>query len=147
MQVLLKSKIDNLGNRGEIVTVKDGYARNFLIPRGFAIAVNQDDLKSIEGEQRRLQKLADREHMETTALAEKISRAALVIVSKANEEGHLFGSVGPKEISDALTREVAPVEESAVRLETHLKSLGDYEVPIRLSGDVSVVVKVTVVGE
>jgi len=146
MQVLLRNKIDNLGNRGDIVTVKDGYARNYLLPKGLAVAVTEGDTKSIEAERRRLRKIVDKERMEIAALSERISQASLTIASKANEEGHLFGSVGPKEIADALTREVAPVGESAVRLEPHIKALGVYEVPVHLSTDVNVVVKVTVVG-
>ncbi len=147
MQILLRENVANLGRRGDIVTVKNGYARNFLLPQGIAVAVKAGDLKSIEQEQARLVKAAERERMEVAALAERFVDASVTIVSKANEEGHLFGSVGPKEIAEALTAAVVPVDESAIRLESHIKALGVYDVPIHLSADVEVQAKVYVVGE
>jgi len=147
MQVLLRQNVDKLGNRGDVVTVKDGYARNYLLPRGLGVAVMSEDLKSVEDERRRLVKIAQQERRETAALAERIQQASITIAAKANEEGYLFGSVGPKEICEALAREVAQVDESAVRLEAHIKALGVYDVPICLSAEVDVPVKVYVVGE
>jgi len=147
MQVLLRQNVEKLGSRGDVVNVKDGYARNYLIPRGIGLAVKSTDLKSVEAERKRLQKITDKERMEIAALAERLSAASVTITAKANEEGHLFGSVGPKDIADMLTRDVAPIEESAVRLDPHIKVLGVYEVPVHLSAEVEVPVKVYVVGE
>jgi len=147
MQVLLKNRVDNLGNRGDIVTVKDGYARNYLLPQGLAIPVRASELKSIEIEQRRLQKLVEKERLAVASLAGKLQGAAVTITAKANEEGVLFGSVGPKEIADALTALYAPVEESAVRLDPHIKAVGEHQVPLRLSQEVEVIVTVTVAAD
>ena len=147
MQVLLRERVANLGGRGEIVIVKDGYARNFLIPKGLAILVKGGEKKTIEIEQKRLQKMAEKERMALSSLAGKLADAAITIYSKANEEGHLFGSVGPKEIAEALTSLVAPVEESAVKMEEHLKSVGEHQVLIRLSPEFEVRVRVTVAAE
>ena len=147
MQVLLKNRVDNLGNRGDIVTVKDGYARNYLLPKGLAILVRPGELKAIEIEQRRLQKMAEKDRLAVASMAGKLQDAAVTISAKANEEGVLFGSIGPKEVADALTSLYAPVEESAVRLDTHIKAVGEYQVQIRLSPEVEVAVKVTVTAE
>ncbi len=147
MQVLLRENLANLGRRGDVVTVKDGYARNFLLPRGIAIEVRSGDLALIEAEKKRLEKIARQERLEAEALADKLREASVTITSRANEEGHLFGSVGPDEIAAALSAEVHQVPPSAVRLEKHIKELGVYEVAVHVSGDVEVVTKVWVVGE
>lgn len=148
MQVLLRNNISKLGKRGEIVDVKDGYARNYLVPRGLAVAVGNTDLKAIEEERKRLEKTAAAERAEVAGLVEKLQAAAVTITVKANEEGHLFGSVTAADIAAALTAEVVPVEEANVRLEEHIKELGVYEVPVHLSADIEdVIVKVYAVGE
>jgi len=147
MQVLLRESISGLGRRGEVVTVKDGHARNYLLPRGMAVEVRRGEVAAIEAEKKRLEKLAIQEKMEAEALAEKLKESSVTITARANEEGHLFGSVGEEEIAAALCAEVAPVEASAVRLESHIKELGVYDVAIHISGDLEAVTKVWVVGE
>jgi large subunit ribosomal protein L9 len=147
MLVLLRENLDKLGRRGDVVTVKDGYARNFLLPKGIAIEVRADDLAVVEAEKKRLEKIARQERLEAEALAEKLREASVTITARANEEGHLFGSVGPDEIAAALSAEVHQVAPSAVRLEKHIKELGVYEVAVHVSGDLEVVTKVWVVGE
>lgn len=147
MQVLLRNTLEKLGKRGEIVTVKEGYARNYLLPKGIAVEIGANDLKLVETERRRLAKAAEQEMLEITELVEKLSAASVTITARANEEGHLFGSVGEAEIAQALSSEVIPVEPSAVRLEAHIKELGVYDVTIHLAGDKNVTTKVWVVGE
>ena len=147
MQVLLRNTLEKLGKRGDIVTVKEGYARNYLLPKGIAVEVRPDDLKLVEAERRRLTKAAEQETLEVAELAEKLSAASVTITARANEEGHLFGSVGETEIAQALSSEVVPVEASAVKLEAHIKDLGVYDVTIHLAGDRNVTTKVWVVGE
>jgi len=147
MQVLLRESISGLGRRGEVVTVKDGHARNYLLPRGMAVEVRRGEMAAIEAEKKRLEKLAIREKMEAEALAEKLKESSVTITARANEEGHLFGSVGEEEIAAALSAEVAPVEASAIRLESHIKELGVYDVVVHISGDLEAVTKVWVVGE
>jgi len=147
MQVLLRENVSNLGNRGEVVAVRGGYARNYLLPRGIAVEVERDDLASIEAEKRRLDKIATQERMEAETLAERLTESSVTITTRANEEGHLFGSVGPAEIAEALSAEVAQVAPAQVRLESHIKELGVYDVTIHVSGDIEVLTKVWVVGE
>jgi large subunit ribosomal protein L9 len=147
MQVLLRDNVEKLGRRGDVVTVKDGYARNYLLPRGVAVEVREDDLKAVEAERQRLAKAAEKEQLAARETAAKLQESSVTITTKANEEGHLFGSVGPEAIAEALTREVTPVEASAVQLEEHIKELGVYDVTIRVSADLEVTAKVWVVGE
>jgi large subunit ribosomal protein L9 len=147
MQVLLRENVPALGRRGEIVRVKDGYARNYLMPRGLAMAVDQGALKTIEQEQKRLQKIADKERMEAQALADRISGATVALTAKANEEGVLFGSVGPDEIAAKLAADVAPVEASMVRMTEHIKNVGEYDVTVHVAHDVDAVLKVVVAAE
>lgn len=147
MQVLLRENVSNLGNRGEVVAVRGGYARNYLLPRGIAVEVKRDDLVSIEAEKKRLDKIATLERTEAETLAERLTESSVTITTSASEEGHLFGSVGPAEIAEALSAEVAQVEPAQVRLESHIKELGVYDVTIHVSGDIEVLTKVWVVGE
>lgn len=147
MQVLLRENLTDLGRRGQVVTVKDGYARNYLLPKGIAVEVKANDLAAVRAEQKRLEKIERQERLEAEALAAKLGEASVTITAKANEEGHLFGSVGPEDIAAALSAEVAQVDPSAVRLEKHIKELGVYEVAIHLTAELEVVTKVWVVGE
>ncbi len=147
MQVLLRENVSRLGRRGEVVTVKNGYARNYLLPKGMAVEVRRGEAAAIEAEKKRLDRVALQEQMEAEERAERLKESSVTITAKANEEGHLFGSVGPAEIAEALSAEVAPVEPSAVRLESHIKELGVYDVTVHIWGDLEAVTKVWVVGE
>lgn len=147
MQVLLRENVAKLGKRGDVVTVKDGYARNFLMPKGMAVLVKHGDLKSVELEMKRLKKVAEREHMEMAALVEKLSTVSLTITARANAEGHLFGSVGPREVAEALAGTVGGVPEAAIRLEPHIKDLGAYDVHVHMSPEFETTIKVWVVNE
>ncbi len=147
MQVLLKDNVPQLGRRGQIVTVKPGYARNYLLPKGMAVAVTTGTVQAIEQEQKRLQKIADQERMESQALADRINGYVINVTAKANEEGVLFGSVGPVEIAEKLTAEVAPVDVSMVRMDEHIKQVGEHEVTIRVAQDVEATCTVNVAAE
>jgi len=147
MEVLLRENIAKLGKRGDVVTVRDGYARNLLLPKGMAIRVRRGDLKVIEEERKRLAKIALKERLEKEELAERLKDASVTIAAAATEEGHLFGSVGPEEVAQALTKEVTPVEPGAVRMEAHIKELGVYDVTVHVSQDLEVAVKVWVIAQ
>lgn len=147
MQVLLKNNVPNLGKPGDIVNVKSGYARNYLVPRGMAVAVKEGELKSVEFERKRLQKIAEKERMEMAALADRLRDASITITAKANEEGVLFGSVTPEMIAERLTAEFAPVDVSAIKLAEHIKAVGVFDVPVHLSAEFEVTAKVNVVAE
>ncbi len=147
MEILLRDDVPKLGRRGEIVKVTTGYARNFLFPKGLAVKVNPENVKQIEEEKKRIAVLERRRLDELKVVAEKMSSVSVTIQSKANEEGHLFGSVTEKEIAEVLKTEGFTVDESMVRMEAHLKELGMFEVKVVLGETVDATVKVWVVAE
>ncbi len=147
MQLLLTQDVANLGKRGEVVNVKAGYGRNFLLPRGIGVAVNPGNMKQIENERRRLA-VEEKKRLETLAQqAEALGKLSLTIQAKANEENKLFGSVGPAEIVAALKAENFDVAPAMVVMEKPVKELGVTEVKVQLAPDIAAVVKVWVVGE
>jgi len=147
MQVLLRNTVAHLGKPGDIVNVKPGYARNYLVPRGLAIPVKDGDVKAVDLERRRLQRIADRERKQKEELAATLRDRSVTITMKANEEGILFGSVGPEQVAERITAEITPVDAAMVKLEEHIKALGAYDVVLHLGGEIEVTVKVNVVGE
>ncbi len=147
MRVILRSDIESLGKLGEVVEVKDGYARNFLLPRQMAYLCTADAEKQIEAERRRQALQVTRKVEELKKVAELINGRSVTISAKAQEE-KLFGSVGPAEIAAAiLTEHKVRVAESAVVVETPFKTLGTPDVTVRLAPGVEAIVKVWIVAE
>lgn len=147
MQLLLKKDVEKLGQIGDIVDVKNGYARNYLLPRGLAVPVNESNLRMVESAKASRSEALARQQEELRQLADRLAGASVTIPAKANEEGHLFGSVSAQQIADALVREGFQVAERMVRLEEPLKEVGVYEVPIQLNPELAPSCKVWVVGE
>ena len=147
MQVVLKEDIFNLGKMGEVVRVKDGYARNYLLPRGLVLMANKKNLKALEHEKRVIG--AKRERLLSTAqsLSDKLSTVSLKISAKVGEEGKLFGSVTNIHIEKALNEIGHSIERRKIHLTEPIKKVGDYQVPIRLANDVTANIKITVVSE
>ncbi|WP_432720312.1 50S ribosomal protein L9 [Jeongeupia wiesaeckerbachi] len=148
MQIILLEKVANLGGLGDVVKVKDGYARNFLIPQGKAKRANDANLaefeaRRVELEARQAEILADAQ-----ARAAQLEGAVVTIGQKAGVDGRLFGSVTTADIADAFTSNGIAVKKSEVRLpEGPFKAIGEYDIALALHHDVVVEVKVTVVGE
>ncbi|MBT1443880.1 50S ribosomal protein L9 [Shewanella sp. JM162201] len=149
MNVILLDKIANLGNLGDQVSVKAGYARNFLLPQGKAVVANTENVKVFEARRAELEAKLAADLAAATARAEKISALdAVVIASKAGDEGKLFGSVGTRDIADAVTAAGVELAKAEVRLpHGALRTTGDFEVEVQLHTEVKAVVKVTVVAE
>lgn len=148
MQIILLEKISNVGNLGDVVKVKDGYARNFLIPHGKAKRATAENLKAIEARRAELEKAAGDRIAEAQALAGRIEGSVVRIVQKAGVDGRLFGSVTNVDVVEALKRQGAAVEKSMVRMPSGpLKQVGDHPVLVVLHTDVSANVTVTVVGD
>jgi large subunit ribosomal protein L9 len=147
MQVILMKEMENLGDVGEVVDVKPGYARNFLVPRGFAIRATKANLARIEEEREHLVAAAEREIEKATALATDIEGQSLNFPVKAGEDGKLFGSVSSSDIADALEDKGIEIDRRNVQLAEPIKQLGTYKVPIRLSAEVQPEVTVWVVAE
>lgn len=148
MEVILLVNDEKLGRQGEIISVKDGFARNHLIPRGVAALVTADNLKRAEI----LKKKYVQEEMERLGmlkeLAAKLGTVSVTIQAKASDEGNLFGSVGASQILDALKDQGYEIESKTIRLEENIKKVGVYSVPVVLHGDeIKTEIKVWVVEE
>lgn len=147
MELLLKKNIDKLGRIGDIVKVKEGYARNYLLPQGLATTVSPANLKLIEKEKIKMDLQLKEEREQLQGVLEKISAASCTILAKANEEGRLFGSVTAIHIADALAKEGYPVGHEMVKLDGPIKVCGDFDVTIALNLELQTTCKVSVVKE
>ncbi len=148
MQIILLEKVVNLGNLGDIVKVKDGYARNFLIPNKQARRATKEALAEFEVRRAELEKTAAEKLAAAQAQGEKLAGSTVQINQKAGVDGRLFGSVTNADIADALVKQAFAVEKAQVRLpEGPLKLVGDHAVQISLHTDVLVDVNVAVIGE
>lgn len=148
MNVILLEKVANLGSLGDKVTVKAGYGRNFLLPYGKAVPATEANLKAFEERRAELEKAAAEKQATAQVRAEALEGAAFTIGSKAGEEGKLFGSIGVRDIADAITAAGTDVEKSEVRLpEGPIRVTGEYEIELQLHSDVGVIVKLAVVAE
>ena len=148
MQIILLEKVANLGNLGDVVKVKDGYARNFLIPTRAARRATEAAIKEFEARRAELEKAAAEKLAVAQALGEKMSGRTIHLTQKAGVDGRLFGSVTNADVADALTRIDFKVVKSQVRMPNGpLKTVGEHIVSVAPHGDVVVDVKVVVVGE
>lgn len=147
MKVILRKKIEALGDVGTIVTVKDGYARNYLIPRGFAYEATDSGLRQLDEEKRQQSIRLQKERKQAEQLAVKLEKTSVTIKMKAGEEDKLFGSVTSQMIAEALTEKEVQLDKRYIELEEPIKALGVYDVPIRLPYDIKTTVKVWVVKE
>lgn len=145
MKVLLCQDIEKLGWFGDIVEVTTGYARNYLLPQRLAIVPTEGNLKSLANEKakRSEERILNRKRLE--AVVATVTNAEAVISAKANEQGHLFGSVGPKEIAQNLREQGFEVADSIVQMHEHIKEVGTSEVTLRFAEDLTTTVKVTIV--
>lgn len=146
MKVILQSDVKKLGKKGDLVDVAEGYARNFLIPRGLAVAATASNLKSLEAQKSQEEAKAKREEAEAKELAGRLGGLTLTIKAKTGESNRLFGSVTTGDIADELksVHDIV-VDKRKIELEEPIKALGVYQVPIRLHPGVTGTLKVQVV--
>lgn len=148
MQIILLDKVVNLGALGDVVKVKDGYARNFLIPSGRARRATQAAIAEFEARRAELEKVAAAKLAEAQALGEKLAGVTVKLTQKAGVDGRLFGSVTNHDVADELNKQGFAVAKSQVRMPNGpLKMVGDYTVSVNLHTDVTVDVAVSVLGE
>jgi large subunit ribosomal protein L9 len=147
MKVILKTDVKDLGQTGEVVNVKDGFARNFLLPRGLAAEANTRNIKSFEHEKKKIVEQAKKVKTGAEGLAEKIAAVTLTIRAKAGEEEKLFGSVTTADIAEALMAKGIEVDKKKIHLEEPIKRLGEFKVGIKLHTDVMAEFTVQVVAE
>lgn len=148
MQVILLEKVRNLGGLGEEVRVKSGFARNFLIPYGKAVIANDENRKKFEARRAELEKVQMDALGKAQARAQKLEGATVQLVRKVSEDGKLFGSVGMRDIVEALHVAGFDIEKSEVHLDHGpIKDVGDYEISISVHPEVHAKIHVSVVGE
>ena len=146
-KILLREDIDNLGGRGEIVKVKAGYARNFLLPQGIATLASKGNVKQIELERSALLKKSATEKSTAEAQAEQMKDIALTFERKAGEGGTLFGSVTTMDIADALKAKGYEIDRRKISLKDTIKETGDYTANVKLHREVTLEIPVTVTAE
>jgi large subunit ribosomal protein L9 len=147
IEVILREDIKTLGKAGQMVRVKPGYARNFLLPQGLAYEATEGNKKRIAAETRARNTRDQAEKVEAERFAATLSSVAVKLSGKAGEEGKLFGSVTPQDIADALAREGHTVDRRRIELEQPIKTIGEHTVTIRLHPEVHAELRVTVVSE
>lgn len=145
MQLVLTEDVANLGKQGALVEVKPGYGRNFLLPNGLATVPTEHNLRLIDRYKARVQQAREAKMADLKSLGEQIARLTITIEAAANEEGHLYGSVGAPEISKAMKAQNLMVEPDMVRLEGHIKECALFAVKIALGYDIETEVKVLVI--
>ena len=147
MQVILREHVDNLGRRGEIVKVADGYARNYLLPRKLALLATEGNKKRIERERGKFVVKEAEEQKVAEAMAERLGALDIAIAKKVGETEALYGSVTTSDIAEALAAKGVEIDRRKLHLSEPIKRLGEFDVPVRLHPDVTAHVKVRVVAE
>jgi large subunit ribosomal protein L9 len=145
MKVILQSDVPDLGRVGDIVKVRDGFGRNFLVPRGMAVVADESNVRRLDHQKRMAAQKAARDLSVAKALAEKLSATAVSIRHQAGDEGKLFGSVTNRDIVDALAAEGFTLDRHSVVLDEPIRTLGVFTVPVKLARDVTAQVKVYVI--
>ena len=148
MEVILLEKVGKLGSLGDKVSVRAGYGRNFLIPFGKAVPANDANIAEFEARRAELEKAAAEKLAQAKSRAEQLNEKSVTIVSKAGDEGKLFGSIGVRDIADAVTASGVEVAKSEVRLpQGSLRNVGEFVITLQLHSEVNAVIKLVVVAE
>lgn len=144
MKLVLKQEVENLGFAGEIVTVKDGYGRNYLIPNGLAVVASKGAVKAAEEEHRQASKKREATTQAAQDLADKLSNASITVSVTAGEDGKIFGTVTTQQVVDALSEKGFDIDRKKVTIDD-VKALGEYVATVQVLGEIKAEVKVWVV--
>ncbi|KAA0016149.1 50S ribosomal protein L9 [Salinicola corii] len=148
MEVILLDNIGKLGDLGDKVTVKPGYGRNYLVPYGLAVPATKDNVEAFEAQRAELEALAAERKAQAETRAAQLAEIELSLVAKAGEEGKLFGSIGPRDLAEAMAQAGIEVAKSEVRMpEGPLRQTGEYDIALQLHAEVTSSVRVVVVAE
>lgn len=147
MQVILTQDVDNLGKAGELVSVRPGYGRNYLVPRGMAVSATVRNKNRLEHEKAQIAKRVEKERATATEIAGRINGMTLQFERQVGEDEKLFGSVTSRDIAEQLKRANVEIDHRWVALDQPVKALGKYEVPVKLSAGVTATLKFWVVGK
>jgi large subunit ribosomal protein L9 len=145
IQLILTQSISKLGQSGDLVKVRPGFARNYLVPQGLATFATQNNLRMVEKHRQRLKQLEEARRLDLQNLAAQLAQRSLTIEANANAEGHLYGSVNSDQIAEALRNEGFPIQAENIRIEGPLKELGLYSIKIHLAQEIQGEVKLWVV--
>ena len=147
MEVILREHVDNLGRRGEVVKVADGYARNYLLPRKMALLATEGNKKQIERERVKFEAKETEERKVAEALRDRLANLDIVITRKVGETEALYGSVTTADIAEALSAKGFEIDRRKLQLAEPIKKVGEFDIPLRLHRDVPTQLKVKVVAE
>ena len=147
MEVILREDIPNLGKIGEVVRVRDGFARNYLLPRGLVLVANKRNLKTFQHQKKMVADQKQRFLRQAQSVSNELAGVSLTIPMRTGEEGKLFGSVTNIQIEKALKAKGLDVDRRKIHLDEPIKTLGDFQVPVRLTAELTVPLKVSVVAE
>jgi len=147
VEVILREDVDKLGSRGEIVKVSPGYARNFLLPKRLAVAATESNRKIVEQERQAHLRREAKLQSEAEDLSKLLNGAVVTIAQKAGENDQLFGSVGTKDIADALEKQSFTIDRRKIQLDEPIKQLGEFKIAIRLHKNVNSEITVNVIKE
>jgi large subunit ribosomal protein L9 len=147
MEVILREHVDNLGRRGDVVKVAEGYARNYLLPRKLALAVTEGNKRQIEREKKVAEVRDAEERQQAEAVGQRLSQTEIEIARRVGENDTLYGSVTSADIAHALEAKGFTVEKRKITLPEPLKALGEFTIPVKIHRDVTAPVKVKVVAE
>ncbi len=147
MKVILRQNYNKLGNIGDVIEVKDGFARNFLIPRSIAFRATDGNLKALEQEKKQLARKEEKVVQDAEKLSAQLASVSLTITMKVGEDDKLFGAVTSQMIAESLTEKGYSIDKRTIELEEPIKTLGIFEVPVKLHSKVTAKVKVWVVRE
>jgi large subunit ribosomal protein L9 len=145
MEIILRQSVENLGHPGDVVTVKNGYARNYLLPHGLAYEATPGNLKRIVAEKSRLEAAENERRGSAQDLAKRLEEVQLTFSARVGEEGKLFGSVTSSDIAEQLAAQGFNIERRLIDLHEPIKALGVYRVPVRLHADVKPEIRVWVI--
>jgi len=144
MQIILQEDVEKLGNRGEVVEVAEGYARNFLLPRKLALEASAGNMKRLEKMRAAFAKKEAVEHGDAQKLAEMLASVHVELARKAGENDQLFGSVTNADVSEALAAQGYTIDKRKIQLAEPIKAIGEFEIPVKLHREVGASVKLTV---
>ena len=144
MKVILLERVERLGGLGDVVTVKDGFARNFLLPRSKALRATEANQKVFEGQRAEIEARNARDRESASVSGEKLDGASYVLIRQAGEGGHLYGSVSGRDVAEAANAEGAKIDRSMVVLDKPLKTLGVHAVKVRLHAEVVVTININI---
>ena len=148
MEVILLDNIGKLGGLGDKVTVKPGYGRNYLMPYGLAVPATKENLEAFQAQRAELEAQAAERKAEAEARAEQLAEIKLSLVAKAGEDGKLFGSIGPRDLAEAIAQAGIDLAKSEVRMpEGPLRRTGEYDIDLQLHAEVASSVRVVIVAE